>query len=56
MNNFSLRLPETDRVAVAKIAGANHLKPSVVIRLAVRHYLKALKRRKSPTIQRRPLP
>jgi predicted transcriptional regulator len=47
MKNFSIRLPEEQRQAIAKIAAANSLKESDVMRLAVRHYLKALKRRKA---------
>ncbi len=47
MKNMSIRLKESDRQEIERIAQANDLKPAAVFRAAVRHYLKAHKRRKA---------
>lgn len=46
MKNMSVRLNESDRQEIERIAQANDLKPAAVFRAAVRHYLKAQRRRK----------
>ena len=47
MKNFSIRLEAESREGIEKIAALEKLKESEVLRRAVRHYLKAMARRKA---------
>ena len=47
MKNFSIRLEAEAREGIRKIATLEKLKEGEILRRAVRHYLKAMARRKA---------